>query len=152
MHAPLNLRITPAQVRKIRSGHPIQIAHSSIAHPQGATFTKLHPETYKKLAKAHTARKGARVHLTEAELEGTGLMDVVRKIGAFISKHKAIIKPIASAVLDVGATAYPAFAAPRAQIRQLTGVGVAPKRKAPKRKAPKCMAGRGVIPAGYAGF
>jgi hypothetical protein len=98
--------------------------------------------------KAHRLRKGARVHLTESELEGTGLLDVLKKVGRFFVKNKTILKPIASAVLDAGAAMYPQFAPARGAIKASTGVGIK-RRAAPKRRS---MRGEGIIPAGYGGF
>jgi len=169
MHDPIRLHITHSQLAKIRNGHPIQIPHAHIGHPQGAVFRHLHPETHKKLARAYHARKGARVHLTHAELEGTGFLDTIRKVGQFIGQHANVLKPLATAALDAGAHFIPAAAPIREGIRKYTGVGIArrathsltgprPRRRASithslagPRPAHHAVGG-GIVPAGYAGF
>lgn len=158
MHEPIHLHITHAQIGKIRRGQPIQIPHAHIGHPQGHVFRHLHPETHKKLVKAYHARKGARVHLTESELEGTGLFDVIKKGVQFVAKHADVLKPLATTVLDTGAHFIPGAAPYRETIRKYTGVGI--KRRIAKRKVTprrisgshKKMSGGSLVPAGYAGF
>jgi len=156
MSSAIQLHISPAQIAKVKRGQPIQIPHHAIGHAQGHTFRHLHPETHKKITKAYRARKGVRVQFTPAELEGTGFMDFIKKAGEFIVKNKNVLKPLATAVLDTGAQFIPGAAPYREGIRKFTGVGIKP-RKAPVRRkratVPKSsMNGRGVIPAGYAGF
>ncbi len=159
MNGPIQLRITHSQLQKIKRGQCIQIPNAHICNAQGHKFANLHPETQKKLLKAHRAKKGARVHITPAELEGTGLMDVIKKVGSFVQKHGNVLKPLATAGLDTLSHFVPATTPYREGFRDLTGVGVKP-RKAPakKRKAPtrrrisNKMTGSGLIPAGYGGF
>jgi len=109
--------------------------------------------THAKLVKAHRMGKGARIHLTHEELQGAGLLDVIKKGVQFVSKHAGVLKPLATAVLDTGAHFIGPAATPyREGIRSLTGVGVKPRAKKPKRKTAKRAVGGSLIPAGYSGF
>jgi hypothetical protein len=164
----IKLKLSHAQVLKAKRGLAIQLGADAIGHTQGHVFENLHPMTMKKLRDAKRLKKGARIVLSQEELVGAGFMDVIRKVGQFISKNKAVLKPIASAVLDAGATLYPAAAPVRQKVRELTGVGmgevVMPIQLAPvvrkkvstkktnKKTTKKVLSGRGIIPAGYAGF
>lgn len=129
MHDPVHIRFTPRQLSRIRAGHPVQIPHKHIGHPHGHVFQNLHPTNLRKLHKAHRAGKGIRLQFHPSELEGTGILDVFKKVGNFISENKAILKPIASAALDVGSKIFPQAAPYREAFRGLTGVGVAPRTK-----------------------
>lgn len=173
-HHPVKLHISHNQVLKIKRGEPIQIKHEHIGHHQGATFTNLHPSNLDKLHRAHRARKGVRLHLTHHELEGTGLLDWLKKAGSWVSKHSGVLKPIASAALDAGSYFFPEAMPARAFIKKTTGVGIHPshagiagfshgmdpmmhheshfKTVTHHKKKAKKSKGRGIIPAGYSGF
>jgi len=148
MSEPIHLHITRPQIAKIRRGQPIQVSYNSIGNTNGVKFTNLHPLTRKKLVQAYKAKKGARVHITESELEGTGLLDFAKKAFSFVKKNANVLKPLATAVLDTGAQLVPSLQPAREGVRNLTGVGT--RRKAPMRRKAAC--GKGIIPAGYAGF
>ena len=164
-HHPVKLYLSTAQLSKVRNGHSIQLPANAIGHSSGVQFQTLHPSNLTKLSKAHRSGKGVRITLTPAELEGTGILDALRSGYKWIKKNSNILKPIASAVLDAGATFYPAAAPARGLVKKLTGVGpmpqgpqyfpggqfeeFAPIRRTIKRKAPKRTRGSGIIPAGY---
>ncbi|NTW91039.1 MAG: hypothetical protein HGA35_03785 [Erysipelotrichaceae bacterium] len=170
-HAPLHLKISHAQVLKARRGFPIQISADSIGHPQGCPFTNLHPLTHKKLMDAKRLRKGARVMLSESELEGSGIKEFFGKVKNFFVKNKEFIKPLASAAMDLGAQLYPQAQPLRQTIKAKTGWGEmvqtesgfpstpvvkkTPKRKTGAKRSTKksaCSKGAGMIPAGYSGY
>ena len=178
-HHPIKLHISHNQVARIRAGHPVQIKHEHIGHAHGSIFRHLHPTNLEKIHKAHRGRRGVRVHLTHAELHGTGLLDSIKKGVNFVRKHAGVLKPIASAVLDAGAHFFPEASPLRQQVRHYTGVGIhgepqhfsepthfpggsdfhmAPKHRAHKKKSTKkkvhhmttrSMMGHGIVPAGF---
>ena len=168
MHAPLKLHISQAQLHKIRAGHPIQIRFEHIDHPNGIIFQHLHPMNHAKIHKAYRLRKGVRIHITPEEFEGTGFKEWLQKAGHWLKKNAPVLKPIATTILDAGASFYPAYAPARSSFRKLTGVGMHDPshfvgepvehydggrrfadRKKKVRAKPK---GRGIIPAGYSSF
>lgn len=170
-HQPVKLHFSKSQIAKIRKGMPIQLAAHAIGNINGHSFQTLHPSNLQKLSKANRSGKGVRITLTPAELEGTGILDALRSGFNWIKKNSNVLKPIASAVLDAGASFYPASAPVRGLVKKLTGVGVdghsmhdiegpqffpggdvgirggGPRRKPVKRRVPK--RGSGIIPAGY---
>ena len=179
-HAPIKIHLTEAQLHKVRAGHPIQIKHAHLGHPQGITFQHIHPEMLKKIHRAYNYRKGVRVHLTPEDFHGTGFKQWLQGAARWVKKNAKFLKPIASAALDAGSMMYPQFAPARASIRGLTGVGLRPThfvgqpvidgaygqgisgateefepfavRRAPARRRRAPRRGNGIIPAGYAGF
>ncbi len=87
---PVSVHLSKHQVRKAATGHPIQISAENL---HKATHTlHVHPENHKKIHKAKRARKGVRIHLTEHELHGSGLLDWLK--GAWNTvKSKVIDTP-----------------------------------------------------------
>jgi len=68
----IQLRISPAQMTKIKRGLPIQIKHGSMGN--GDMVVSLHPENAKKLASAFKRGKGLRMQMNEDEVRASGLL------------------------------------------------------------------------------
>lgn len=115
MYHQVPLTLTPGQFKKMRAGHPIQLARHQIG---GGAIHKhhlmLHPENAKKVAGAIRRQKGVRIHVSPHEFEasGEGIMDFFNKIkdaGNWV-KSKVIdtpfyqqnIKPIVRQAVDAG--------------------------------------------------
>lgn len=115
---PIKLNLTHHQIRKAHAGHPIQIPHHAIG--SGVTV-HVHPETHKKLVKAHHGRKGARIHLTHHELAGSGFLDVLKKVAS----------PVISGLAGVAGEIFPSHKDTinkvREGIRSATGYGIRAK-------------------------
>lgn len=115
MYHKVPLTLTENQFKKMRAGHPIQLAH----HQVGGTGIKqhhlmLHPETAKKVAIAVHRGKGVRIHVSPHEFQasGEGIMDFFNKLkdaGKWI-KEKVIdtpfyqqnIRPVARQLVNSG--------------------------------------------------
>lgn len=119
-HHPIKLDLSHAQVLKARAGHQIQVAHHQIGH--GHTF-HLHPETHKKLHAAHRARRGARIHITHAELAGSGFLDILKKVAS----------PVLSGLAGVAGELFPSHKDTinkvREGVRTATGYGLRPRKQ-----------------------
>lgn len=115
---PIKLNLSHHQIRKAHAGHQIQVHHSDIGVGH---VVHVHPETHKKLLKAHASRKGARVHITHHELAGSGFMDVLKKVAS----------PVLSGIAGVAGELFPSHKDTinkvREGIRGATGYGVRPK-------------------------
>ena len=86
----IQLRISPAQLSKIKRGMPIQIKHDSMG--SGDMVITLHPENAMKMASAFKRGKGLRIKMNEDEVRASGLLDGVKRLG----------KKVENGVVDVG--------------------------------------------------
>ena len=160
---PVKIALSNAQLAKIKKGHPIQVSNNAIGHPQGYTFSYLHPLQHDRVMKANRSKKGVRLHLTAPELEGSGILDIL----------KSIASPVLSGLAGVGKEIFPSHAGTidkiREGIRTATGyglnssngfshgsnLGAFPANKVSstngmrKTKKKPMKKGSGIIPAGY---
>ena len=86
----LQLSISPAQMKKIQKGLPIQISHGSIG--SGDVVISLRPEKAKKMVSAYKRGKGLRIQMDEDEVRASGLLGDLKKFG----------KKVEKGVVDVG--------------------------------------------------
>ena len=115
MYHKVPLTLTESQFKKMRAGHPIQLAHHQIGG--GAIHRHhlmLHPENAKKVAGAIRKQKGVRIHVSPYEFEasGEGIMDFFNKIkdAAQWVKNKIIdtpfyqqnLRPLAKNLVNLG--------------------------------------------------
>ena len=87
---PVKLHLSKHQVRKAVRGHPIQISAANL-HKDTHTL-HLHPENHKKVHKAKRAKKGTRLHLSQHELQASGLWDILKNAWNTV-KNKVIDTP-----------------------------------------------------------
>lgn len=143
MYKSLKLDLTPDQVKKSIQGKTIKITNKQIDN--GENTVLLHPTNYRILIKAKNSGKGANIILSageieatrQSDLEGTGIFDWLKKGWNWAKNNwDSTLKPIASAVADVGVPALAsALGAPqlagvaRSGLKDLTGVGAQPKTK-----------------------
>jgi len=141
VYKPANINLSKAQVEKAIKGRPIRLAHSQLG--QGSNVILLHPTNYKLIEQAVRKGKGITLHLApgefnatlDSDIEGTGFIDWIRdKAIPWIKKNAPILKPIASAVADAGATLFPALAPARGVLKTATGIGAMPKKNVKKPK------------------
>lgn len=117
MYHKVPLTLTESQFKKMRAGHPIQLAHHQIGHGMHRHHLMLHPENAKKVAGAIRKQKGCRIHVSPHEFEasGEGIMDFFNKIkdaGNWL-KSKVIdtpfyqqnVKPLVRQAVDTGLAA-----------------------------------------------
>ena len=93
----IQLRISPAQMTKIRKGMPIQIKHDSMGN--GDMVIALHPENAKKMASAFKRGKGLRIKMNEDEVRASGLLDGIKRLGkkaekGIVDVGNKVAKPI----------------------------------------------------------
>jgi len=86
----LQLSISPAQMKKIQKGLPIQISHGSMG--SGDVVISLRPEKAKKMVSAYKRGKGLRIQMDEDEVRASGLLGDLKKLG----------KKVEKGVVDVG--------------------------------------------------
>ena len=86
----IQIRISPAQLSKIKKGMPIQIKHDSMG--SGDFVIAVHPEKAKKMASAFKRGKGLRIQMDEDEVRASGLLDGIKRLG----------KKVEKGVVDVG--------------------------------------------------
>ena len=114
MYCKVPLTLTESQFKKMRAGHPIQLAHHQIGGGMYRHHLMLHPETAKKVAGAIRKQKGCRIHVSPHEFEasGEGIMDFFNKVkdAANWVKNKVIdtdfyqknLRPIAKNLVNQG--------------------------------------------------
>lgn len=74
----INIQLSPAQARKLIKGHSVQLSKSAV---KGGQYTlDVHPIIYKRIMRARKSNKGVRLMLSESEVQGSGIMDVLRNI------------------------------------------------------------------------
>ena len=100
----IQLRISPAQMTKIRKGLPIQISHISMGN--GDVVVSLHPENAKKMMSAFKRGKGLRIQMDENEVRASGLLDSLKKIGKKVEKKvvkvgNQVAKPVKKAISQI---------------------------------------------------
>lgn len=125
--------IPPAKLKKCVTGGSLNLTKHEL-HGTGSHIY-VHRDVAEKIKKALKANKGVRFQHNPNEivygLNAGG--SIFSKIGDFF-KNKALPflkqhwRPILSGVMDVGSNIVPALAGPRAQIKSLTGLGVAGKK------------------------
>ena len=86
----VQIRISPAQLSKIRKGLPIQLTHDSLG--SGDMVIAVHPENAKKMMSAFKRGKGLRIQMDEDEVRASGLLDGIKRLG----------KKVEKGVVDVG--------------------------------------------------
>lgn len=115
---PVKIALSNAQLAKIKKGHPVQISNNAIGHPQGYSFSCLHPVQHDRVMKANRSKKGVRLYLTAPELEGSGILDIL----------KSVASPVLSGLAGVGKEIFPSHAGTidkiREGIRTATGYGL----------------------------
>ena len=135
VYKPANINLTKQQIEKAIKGRPIRVHHSQLG--KGSNVILLHPTNYKLIEQSIRKGKGITLHLAPGEfnatldsnIEGTGFIDWIRdKAIPWIKKNAPILKPIASAVADAGATLIPSLAPARGLLKQATGIGAMPKK------------------------
>jgi len=87
---PVSLHLSKAQVCKAAQGRPIQISAANLL--KGTHTIHVHPENHKKIQKAKRANKGCRFHLSNHEMEGSGLFDWLKNAWSTV-KNKVIDTP-----------------------------------------------------------
>ena len=114
MYHKVPLTLTESQFKKMRAGHPIQLAHHQIGGGGLKHHLMLHPETAKKVAGAVRRGKGVRIHVSPHEFHasGEGIRDFFNKIkeSAQWLKNKVIdtpfyqqtVRPIARNLVNQG--------------------------------------------------
>lgn len=116
----VKLNLSNDQIRKASRGQQIQVKSSDIGTGH---ICLVHPETYKKLVLAHKKGIGARIHMTAGELEGSGFMDILKKIAS----------PVLSGLQGVASEIFPSHKGTidsiREGIRGATGYGIKGKGK-----------------------
>ena len=80
----IQIRISPAQLSKIKKGMPIQIKHDSMG--SGDFVIAVHPENAKKMMSAYKRGKGLRIQMDEDEVRASGLLDGIKRLGKKIEK------------------------------------------------------------------
>jgi hypothetical protein len=78
----VELDLTPHQISKLANGHVVQVKHSQLLHGHPIVMNK---KMARKIHRAHAANRGARISLSQHELEhqGQGFFDTLKNIGAF---------------------------------------------------------------------
>lgn len=114
MYHKVPLTLTDSQFKKMKAGHPVQLAHHQIGGGGLKHHLMLHPETAKKVAGAVRRGKGVRIHVSPHEFQasGEGIMDFFNKIkdAAQWVKNKVIdtpfyqqnLKPLAKNLVNQG--------------------------------------------------
>lgn len=104
----MNVNLTAAQLRNIRTGKPFQLTPSQIK-AGGKHIIALHPANHKKIMRALKQNKGVRIQLSASEIEGGNLMDFLRGVGRVGKKAfetvAPILKPILAPLVRQGLTA-----------------------------------------------
>lgn len=153
VYKPANINLTKQQVEKAIKGRPVRVHHSQLG--KGSNVILLHPTNYKLIEQAVRKGKGITLHLApgefnatlDSDIEGTGFIDWIRdKAIPWIKKNAPILKPIAGAVADAGATLFPALRPAREVLRTTTGIGAMPKKKMSKPKGQGLYLGK--MPSG----
>ena len=80
----VQIRISPAQLSKIRKGLPIQLKHDSLG--SGDMVIAVHPENAKKMMSAFKRGKGLRIQMDEDEVRASGLLDGIKRLGKKVEK------------------------------------------------------------------
>ena len=130
VYKQVEIDITPSQMRKASHGKSIQLTGGQVASTKHKIY--VHPANYEKIMKAKKKGCGCRLNIEHGEInhdldkmQGGSLWSWIRdKAIPWVTKNAPILKPIASAVADAGATLIPALAPARAGLKQLTGIGV----------------------------
>jgi hypothetical protein len=74
----VNIKLSPSQVKKLTMGHSINLSKQAV---KGGPYKLIvHPMVYKRLMRARKNNKGVRLMLSKAEIEGSGIMDVLKNI------------------------------------------------------------------------
>ena len=132
VYKPYRLNLTKAQLTKAISGKPLRLKNSQLNN--GNYVILLHPSNYKLILDAVRKNKGVtipglsagEIEATKAsDMEGTGIFDFLKKGYNWVKNNWGTIKPVLSDVGDAVATVIPGAAPVRAQIKTLTGVGLA---------------------------
>ena len=100
----VQLSISPAQMKKIRKGLPIQIKHESMGN--GDIVVSLHPENAKKMMSAFKRGKGLRIQMDEDEVRASGLLDGLKKLGkkaekSIVDVGNKVAKPIKKGISQI---------------------------------------------------
>lgn len=74
----ISISLTPKQLKKLAIGHAVQLSSNSIKG--GEHKIDVHPLTYKKIMRARKSGKGIRLMLSQDEIQGSGLLDVLKNM------------------------------------------------------------------------
>lgn len=131
MYKPAKIDFTKSQIEKAIKGKPVRV-HSSQLN-KGNNVILLHPTNYKLIEKSIKKGKGVTLYLApgefqatiDSDLEGTGFLDWIKnKALPWLKKNAPILKPIASAIADVGAPMLgPKGTMARQLLKETTGIG-----------------------------
>ena len=100
----IQIRISPAQLSKIKKGMPIQIKHDSMG--SGDFVIAVHPENAKKMMSAYKRGKGLRIQMDEDEVRASGLLDGIKRLGKKVEKGvvnagNKVAKPVKQVVSKI---------------------------------------------------
>lgn len=123
-YKPAKFHFTEHQIRKIKHGEGVRVAHHQIGAGPHTLF--LHPHMHHKLSLNHAKGMGMDLmvgpdelyHTVESGIAGTGIWDTIK---AGFNKY---VKPVLGGIGDAVAYANPELAPLREGIRGLTGVGL----------------------------
>lgn len=139
VYKPYKLNLTKAQQTKAAAGKSIRLKRDQL--DSGNYIILLHPSNYKLIVDAVRKNKGltlpglspGEIKATiDSDMDGSGVFDWLKKGFNWVKNNWGVIKPVVSAVGDAVAATVPGAAAPRAAVRQLTGVGITGKRGRPR--------------------
>lgn len=128
VYKQIKIDIAPSQQKKLAKGKAVQLSAKQVGSDTHAIY--VHPENYIKIMKAKRKGCGCRLNIEPGEInhdlmQGGSLWSWIKdKAIPWVTKNAPILKPIASAVADAGATLVPALAPARAGLKELTGIGI----------------------------
>jgi hypothetical protein len=162
MYHKVPLTLTESQFKKMKAGHPIQLAHHQIGGGGLKHHLMLHPETAKKVAGAVRRGKGVRIHVSPHEFQasGEGIMDFFNKLkdaGKWV-KEKVIdtpfyqqnIRPIARQLVNTGLDMAATKLGPAADIARKGAYALGDTTGAFGLKAPKKRGRKAICQTEYA--
>lgn len=111
----VHVRLSPHQMDKLHKGQTVQLRHAQL-NVEDAHHLMVHPHIASKIHRAHRARKGVRISLSQPEIEetigGGGFGDFFNKLksaGQWLKKnvvdsdfYQSNIKPLARQAVDAG--------------------------------------------------
>jgi hypothetical protein len=100
----VSVSLSKSQLKKLAMGHPVQLSARALSGGQHTLV--VHPLTHKKLMRAKRAGKGTRIMLSREEIEGSGIMDVLKglyeggkKVFGVAKKIYEPFKPVLAPIL-----------------------------------------------------
>jgi hypothetical protein len=103
----LEVKLSSAQMRNIKSGKPIQLSAAQLKN-KGPHQIALHPMNSKKIMRAMKQNKGVRLIISSSEVEGGNLMNFFKGLASTGKKVfdvvSPILKPIVAPLIKQGLT------------------------------------------------